>query len=86
MIPEGYTGRFGWQNVRHSLATFLAGEVDSSVTMKMRRHKKLSTTLEVYSHSVNSKQGEAKQKYASALGLQLVPGNSTGNEAQKQRA
>ena len=86
VIPTGYKGRFGWHNMRHSLATFLAGEVDSSVTMKMLRHKKLSTTLEIYSHSVNSKQGEAQQKYLSAIGLQLVSGKSTGSETQKQRA
>jgi integrase len=64
VIPEDYTGRFGWHNMRHSLATFLAGEVDSSVTMKMLRHKKFSTTLEGYSHSVNSKQGEAQKQRA----------------------
>ena len=26
IIPCGYKGRFGWHNLRHSLATFFAGE------------------------------------------------------------
>jgi integrase len=86
VIPEDYKGRFGWHNMRHSLATFLAGEVDSSQTMKMLRHKKLSTTMELYTHSVGFKQCEAQQKYLSAIGLRLVTGKTTGNEAQKQRA
>jgi integrase len=72
--------------MRHSLATFLAGEVDSSLTMKMLRHKKLSTTMELYTHSVASKHGEAQQKYLSAIGLHLVTGKTTGSEAQKQMA
>ena len=59
--PKDYEGRFGWHNMRHSLATFLAGEVDSSLTMKMLRHKKLSITMEMYTHSLASKHGEAQQ-------------------------
>jgi len=53
VIPKGYKGRFGWHNLRHSLATFLAGKVDSTVTMKMLCHKKLSTTTEIYTHAVS---------------------------------
>jgi integrase len=86
VIPEGYKGRFGWHNMRHSLATFLAGEVDSSLTMKMLRHKKLSTTLELYTHSVATKHSEAQQKYLNAIGLKVLTGKSTGSEEQKQRA
>jgi integrase len=86
VIPEDYKGRFGWHNMRHSLATFLAGEVDPSQTMKMLRHKKLSTTMELYTHSVGSKQCEAQQKYLSAIGLHVVTGKTTGTEGQKQTA
>jgi hypothetical protein len=50
------------------------------------RHKKLSTTMELYTHSVGSKQCEAQQKYLSAIGLNLVTGKTTGNEGQKQTA
>jgi integrase len=86
VIPDDYKGRFGWHNMRHSLATFLAGEVDSSQTMKMLRHKKLSTTMELYTHSVGSRQCDAQQKYLSAIGLNPVAGKTTGNEGQKQTA
>ncbi len=42
VIPEDYSGRFGWHNLRHSLATFLsANGVRLSVTQGMLRHKKM---------------------------------------------
>jgi integrase len=51
--------RFGWHNLRHSLADFLAGEVDVAVTMKMLHHKRLSTTAEAYTHHASDKQQAA---------------------------
>ena len=70
MIPEGYKGRFGWHNMRHSLATFLSAKgVHLSVTQSILRHKKMSTTADVYTHSVNAEQKEAQQKYLKAIGM-----------------
>jgi len=70
VIPLGYKGRFGWHNLRHSLATFLAGEgVSPAVTQSMLRHKKLSTTMEIYTHSVTSAQEAAQEKFLEAVGL-----------------
>ena len=44
VIPESYSGRFGWHNLRHSLATFLtANEVTLSLIQSMLRHAKPST-------------------------------------------
>jgi site-specific recombinase XerD len=38
---EGYKGRFGWHNLRHSLATFFAAnEVNLPVIQSMLRHAK----------------------------------------------
>jgi len=67
VIEEGSSKRFGWHNLRHSLATFLAGQVDSSVVMKTLRHKRLATTMEIYSHRVNSTQMDAQGLYLEAI-------------------
>ena len=67
VIEEGSSKRFGWHNLRHSLATFLAGQVDSSVVMKTLRHRRLSTTMEIYSHRVNSSQMDAQGLYLEAI-------------------
>jgi site-specific recombinase XerD len=67
VIEEGSSKRFGFHNLRHSLATFLSGMVDPSVTRLMLRHKKLSTTMEVYSHRVNSTQQDAQGLYLQAI-------------------
>jgi integrase len=56
VIEEGSRKRFGWHNLRHSLATFLAGRVDPAVTMKILRHRRLSTTMEIYTHRSQEKQ------------------------------
>ncbi len=70
VIPKGYTGRFGWHNMRHSLATYLsANDVHLSVTQSILRHKKMSTTADFYTHSVNAKQKEAQQKFLTAIGM-----------------
>jgi integrase len=70
VIPKGYKGRFGWHNLRHSLASFFgANEVHPAVTQSILRHKKLSTTMEIYTHGVNSVQMAAQEKYLNAIGL-----------------
>jgi integrase len=87
VIPKDYAGRFGWHNMRHSLATFLsANDVHLSVTQSILRHKKSSTTADIYTHAVNARQIEAQQKYLSAIGMRVIPGTATGTEGQKQRA
>jgi len=70
VISKEYKGRFGWHNLRHSLASFFgANEVHPAVTQSILRHKKLSTTMEVYTHGVNSVQMAAQEKYLRAIGL-----------------
>jgi integrase len=60
VIEEGSKKRFGWHNLRHSLATYLAGRVDPAITMKILRHRRLSTTLELYTHRSQDKQLSAQ--------------------------
>jgi integrase len=77
VISEGYKGRFGWHNLRHSLASFFgANEVHPAVTQSILRHKKLSTTMEIYTHGVTSVQMAAQEKYLKAIGLTLPTENA----------
>jgi len=67
VIPEGYEGRFGWHNLRHSLATFLAAnEVNLPVIQSVLRHAKPSTTA-LYTHRVNTAQLSAQEKFLEAI-------------------
>lgn len=67
VIPEGYEGRFGWHNLRHSLATFLAAnEVNLPVIQSVLRHAKPSTTA-LYTHRVNAAQLSAQEKFLEAI-------------------
>jgi integrase len=67
VIVEDDSARFGWTNLRHSLATFFgSNEVQVSVIQSMLRHTKPTTTAR-YIHAVNSKQIEAQGKYLEAI-------------------
>jgi integrase len=67
VVPKDYKGRFGWHNLRHSLATFFA---ESGVTLPIiqaaLRHAKPSTTAE-YTHRVNSVQLKVQEKFLEAI-------------------
>ena len=67
VIPQGYRGWFGWHNLRHSLATFLAAnEVNLPVIQSVLRHAKPSTTA-LYTHRVNAAQLNAQGKFLEAI-------------------
>jgi len=94
VICEGDNSRFGWHNLRHSLATFFgSNDVHPSVIQTMLRHSKQQTTLR-YIHAVNDKQVEAqglyldaieiRRKHAQASGVRLSRGESrVGGETPK---
>lgn len=67
VIEEGSRKRFGWHNLRHSLATFLAGRVDPAITMKILRHRRLSTTMEIYTHRSQDKQLSAQGMFIAEI-------------------
>ena len=76
VIAKDDRSRFGWHNLRHSLATFFgSNEIPLSTIQSMLRHTKPTTTAR-YIHAVNSKQIEAQGKYLEAI--KLV---KTGTEA-----
>lgn len=67
VIPEDYRGRFGFHNLRHSLATyFAANDVNLPVIQSILRHAKPSTTA-AYTHRVNAPQMAAQAKYLEAI-------------------
>jgi integrase len=69
VIPTGYRGRFGWHNLRHSLATFLGAEdVNLQVIQSILRHTRSSTTA-LYTHRVNAPQLAAQQKFLEAINI-----------------
>ncbi len=67
VIPAGYRGRFGWHNLRHSLATFFANSgVNLPVIQSALRHAKPTTTVR-YLHRVNSAQMAAQGEFLKAI-------------------
>lgn len=66
-MSPGDNSRFGWHNLRHSLATFLGGaNVNPSVIQKMLRQAKPQTTAR-YIHSVKDRQLEAQGLFLKAI-------------------
>jgi integrase len=73
VIPLGFKGRFGWHNLRHSLATFFAAnDVNLPVIQSILRHSKPSTTA-AYTHRVNAVQMAAQAKFLDAIKVTLPP-------------
>lgn len=81
VIEEGSSKRFGWHNLRHSLAEFLAGVVDPAVTVKTLRHRKIATTMERYTHRISNKQQEAQGLFLEAIGKKQA--TKTGKKGGK---
>jgi integrase len=60
--------RFGFHNLRHSLATFLINkEKDTKTVQGLLRHANVSTTLGLYAQSVNSSMVEAQESMLNAI-------------------
>ncbi len=60
--------RFGFHNLRHSLATFLVSRgKDVKTIQELMRHAKVTTTLQLYSQAIDATKLEAQQEIASAI-------------------
>lgn len=68
VIEEGSSKRFGWHNLRHSLATFLSGEVELAVLTGMLRQTRAHTTMR-YAHRVPKQHQEAQGRFLEAIRL-----------------
>ena len=68
VIKADESVRFGWHNLRHSLATFFGSqEIPVQVIQKMLRHKKSEMTLH-YMHGVNKQHMDAQKMFLDAIG------------------
>jgi integrase len=78
VIREGDNSRFGWHNLRHSLATFFgSNDVHPSVIQTVLRHTRQQTTSR-YIHSVNDKQLEAQGLYLDAIKIRRKHSQPSG--------
>jgi integrase len=60
--------RFGFHNFRHSLATFLVNRgTDVKTTQGLLRHAKVTTTLDLYSQSIDASKLNAQKEMAMAI-------------------
>jgi site-specific recombinase XerD len=68
VIKAGDNVRFGWHNLRHSLATFFGSqEIPVQVIQQVLRQKKLEMTLH-YVHGVNKQHIDAQKLCLDAMG------------------
>ncbi len=66
--------RFGFHNLRHSLATFLINKGKDVKTIQgLLRHAKASTTLDLYSQAIDAFKLAAQRDIALAITSQLLP-------------
>ena len=80
VISPDDNSRFGWHNLRHSLATFFGSNgVQTSVIQAMLRHSNQQTTAR-YIHSVNSSQLEAQGLYLNAIKIRPRVESRVGGE------
>lgn len=60
--------RFGFHNFRHSIATFLVSRGKDAKTIQgLLRHAKVTTTLDLYSQSIDAAKLEAQEEIALAI-------------------
>jgi integrase len=68
VISEGEAIRFGFHNLRHSLATKLVGDnVDPKTVQTTLRHANVSTTLGLYAQGIPANRLAAQEAYAKEL-------------------
>src|SRR5580700_8518882 len=65
---EGEKVRFGFHNLRHSLASFLVRKgTDVKTVQKMLRHSDVATTLGIYAHSMSEDRLAAQDDMLAAM-------------------
>jgi integrase len=75
VLTKADNTRFGWHSLRHSLATFLAPHADVKTVQSILRHKRQSTTTDLYMHGQQKNQLEAQGMFLSAIkkhGSQMI--------------
>jgi integrase len=61
--------RFGFHNLRHSLASFLVTQTrtDVKTVQSMLRHSDVGTTLDIYTHAINKDKLAAQNQVMEAM-------------------
>jgi integrase len=68
VIPEGFVGRFGWHNFRHSIASSLISDgVNAKIVQSILRHSRVEVTLNLYCHSASAESLRAQERFATAF-------------------
>jgi integrase len=68
VLAETDTFRFGFHNLRHSLASFLVrSKTDPKTVQALLRHADVKTTLQLYSHSVSEDRMQAQGAMLQAI-------------------
>jgi integrase len=68
VIAEGDPCRFGFHNLRHSLASFLVrSKTDPKTVQALLRHSDVKTTLQLYAHSVSTDRMTAQGEVRHAI-------------------
>jgi integrase len=74
VLKEGEKVRFGFHNLRHSLASFLVRKgTDVKTVQKMLRHSDVATTLGIYAHSMSEDRLAAQDDMLAAM---MTPSNA----------
>ena len=74
VFKEGEKVRFGFHNLRHSLASFLVRKgTDVKTAQEMLRHSYVSTTLGIYAHSMSEDRLAAQDDMLAAM---MTPSNA----------
>jgi integrase len=76
VLKEGERVRFGFHNLRHSLASFLVRKgTDAKTVQAMLRHSDVTTTLGIYAHSMSEDRLAAQDDMLAAM----MPKSNTVN-------
>jgi len=68
VLAEGDSRRFGFHNLRHSLASFLVrSRTDPKTVQALLRHSDVKTTLQLYAHSVSEDRLAAQGQMLGAI-------------------
>ena len=68
VLKEGDKVRFGFHNLRHSLASFLVRKgTDAETVQAMLRHSDVTTTLGIYAHSMSEDRLAAQEDMLAAM-------------------
>jgi integrase len=77
VLAKNDTRRFGFHNLRHSLASFLVRtKTDPKTVQALLRHSDVKTTLQLYAHSVSEDRMAAQGQALDAI---LHGGNTSVN-------